>query len=153
MDTKKKEVLGNHKNAGQTYRPKGRPTEVDTHDFPDPKLGKAIPYGVYDLAANLGWVSVGVDHDTAEFAVAHNHPATGILREAGILVLLGLAVGTGLALAAGGAAQSLLYGLKPTDPLTLGASILGLSLVAVIASLLPAQRAATVDPMVALREE
>jgi putative ABC transport system permease protein len=76
-----------------------------------------------------------------------------ILREAGILVLIGLAVGTGLALAAGGAARSLLYGLKPTDPLTLGASILGLTLVALIASLLPAQRAATVHPMVALREE
>jgi ABC-type antimicrobial peptide transport system permease subunit len=76
-----------------------------------------------------------------------------ILREAGILVLIGLAVGTGLALAAGGAARSLLYGLKPTDPLTLGASVLGLTLVALIASLLPAQRAATVHPMVALREE
>jgi transposase len=70
VDTKKKEVLGNRKNAGRTYRPKGKPVEVDTHDFPDDKLGKAIPYGVYDLANNEAWVSVGIDHDTAEFAVA-----------------------------------------------------------------------------------
>jgi transposase len=70
VDTKKKEVLGNRKNAGRTYRPKGKPREVDTHDFPDAALGKAIPYGVYDLANNLAWVSVGIDHDTAEFAVA-----------------------------------------------------------------------------------
>jgi transposase len=70
VDTKKKEVLGNRKNAGRTYRPKGKPVEVDTHDFPDDKLGKAIPYGVYDLASNEAWVSVGIDHDTAEFAVA-----------------------------------------------------------------------------------
>jgi transposase len=70
VDTKKKEVLGNRKNAGRTYRPKGKPREVDTHDFPDKKLGKAIPYGVYDLANNVAWVSVGIDHDTAAFAVA-----------------------------------------------------------------------------------
>jgi transposase len=70
VDTKKKEVLGNRKNAGRTYRRKGKPVEVDTHDFPDEKLGKAIPYGVYDLANNEAWVSVGIDHDTAEFAVA-----------------------------------------------------------------------------------
>src|SRR3972149_6849475 len=70
VDTKKKEVLGNHKNAGRTYRPQGQPREVDTHDFPDAKLGKAIPYGVYDLENNEAWVSVGIDHDTAEFAVA-----------------------------------------------------------------------------------
>jgi len=70
VDTKKKEVLGNRKNPGRTYRPKGKPREVDTHDFPDAKLGKAIPYGVYDLANNDAWVSVGIDHDTAEFAVA-----------------------------------------------------------------------------------
>lgn len=70
VDTKKKEVLGNRKNAGRTYRRKGKPREVDTHDFPDAKLGKAIPYGVYDLANNDAWVSVGIDHDTAEFAVA-----------------------------------------------------------------------------------
>ena len=70
VDTKKKEVLGNRKNAGRTYRPKGKPVEVDTHDFPDAKLGKAIPYGVYDLQRNEAWVSVGIDHDTAAFAVA-----------------------------------------------------------------------------------
>jgi transposase len=70
VDTKKKEVLGNRKNPGRTYRRKGKPREVDTHDFPDDKLGKAIPYGVYDLANNDAWVSVGIDHDTAEFAVA-----------------------------------------------------------------------------------
>jgi transposase len=70
VDTKKKEVLGNRKNAGRSYRRKGKPVEVDTHDFPDDKLGKAIPYGVYDLANNEAWVSVGIDHDTAEFAVA-----------------------------------------------------------------------------------
>lgn len=70
VDTKKKEVLGNRKNPGRTYRRNGKPQEVDTHDFPDDKLGKAIPYGVYDLANNDAWVSVGIDHDTAEFAVA-----------------------------------------------------------------------------------
>lgn len=70
VDTKKKEVLGNLKNAGQTYRPKGQPEEVKTHDFPDPKLGKAIPYGVYDIHTNEAGVSVGISHDTAEFAVA-----------------------------------------------------------------------------------
>jgi transposase len=70
VDTKKKEVLGNRKNAGRTYRPQGKPREVDTHDFPDAKLGKAIPYGVYDLENNDAWVSIGIDHDTAVFAVA-----------------------------------------------------------------------------------
>jgi hypothetical protein len=69
VDTKKKEVLGNLKNAGKTYRPKGDPQEVKTHDFPDPKLGKAVPYGVYDIHGNEAGVSVGVSHDTAEFAV------------------------------------------------------------------------------------
>jgi transposase len=70
VDTKKKELVGDFKNGGREWRPEGKPEEVRVHDFIDPKLGKAIPYGVYDLAANLGWVSVGVDHDTAEFAVA-----------------------------------------------------------------------------------
>ena len=70
VDTKKKELVGDFKNGGREWQPKGQPEEVRVHDFIDPKLGKAIPYGVYDLAANLGWVSVGVDHDTAEFAVA-----------------------------------------------------------------------------------
>jgi transposase len=69
VDTKKKEVLGKLKNPGKTYRPRGRPTEVDVHDFPDPKLGKAIPYGVYDLQHNEAGVSIGITHDTAEFAV------------------------------------------------------------------------------------
>lgn len=70
VDTKKKEPLGNLKNPGRTYRPKGAPREVDMHDFPDPKRGKAVPYGVYDLAENTAGVSVGVSHDTAQFAVA-----------------------------------------------------------------------------------
>jgi transposase len=70
VDTKKKEPLGNKKNPGKEYRPKGSPREVDTHDFPDPQRGKAIPYGVYDMSHNEAWVSVGIDHDTAEFAVA-----------------------------------------------------------------------------------
>lgn len=70
VDTKKKEVLGNLKNPGRSYRPKRQPTEVDTHDFPDPQRGKAVPYGVYDIAENRAWVSVGISHDTAEFAVA-----------------------------------------------------------------------------------
>jgi hypothetical protein len=70
VDTKKKELVGEFKNAGEEWRPKGQPEKVNVHDFPDKKLGKAIPYGVYDLACNEGWVSVGIDHDTAEFACA-----------------------------------------------------------------------------------
>lgn len=69
VDTKKKELVGNFKNGGQEWRPKGEPEEVGVHDFLDRQKGKAIPYGVYDLGANKGWVSVGVDHDTASFAV------------------------------------------------------------------------------------
>ena len=69
VDTKKKEVLGNLKNPGGTYRPKGDPRKVKTHDFPDPALGKAVPYGVYDIHSNEAGVSVGISHDTAEFAV------------------------------------------------------------------------------------
>lgn len=69
VDTKKKETLGNLKNAGKSYRPKGAPEQVKTHDFPDPKLGKAVPYGVYDIHGNEAGVSVGISHDTAEFAV------------------------------------------------------------------------------------
>jgi Rhodopirellula transposase DDE domain len=69
VDTKKKEPLGNLKNPGQEWRPKGKPREVDDHDFPDPRKGKAVPYGVYDLSHNEAWVSVGVSSDTAEFAV------------------------------------------------------------------------------------
>ena len=69
VDTKKKELIGNYKNGGREYREKGTPLEVNAHDFPNPKLGKAIPYGVYDPTHNTGWVNVGTDHDTAEFAV------------------------------------------------------------------------------------
>ena len=70
VDTKKKELIGDFKNGGLEWQPKGSPEEVRVYDFIDPKLGKIAPYGVYDLAANQGWVSVGIDHDTAEFAVA-----------------------------------------------------------------------------------
>jgi hypothetical protein len=70
VDTKKKELVGDFKNAGKTWRPKGQPQQVRVHDFVDKKLGKAIPYGVYDMAKNAGWVSVGITHDTASFAVA-----------------------------------------------------------------------------------
>ncbi len=70
VDTKKKELVGRFKNAGRTWRPQGKPEPVRIHDFLDREQGKAIPYGVYDLGRNLGWVSVGVDHDTATFAVA-----------------------------------------------------------------------------------
>ncbi len=70
VDTKKKELIGCFQNKGREWHPKGNPTEVNVHDFPDKELGKVAPYGVYDLAANQGWVSVGIDHDTAEFAVA-----------------------------------------------------------------------------------
>ena len=69
VDAKKKELVGEFKNGGREWRPKGEPAQVSTHDFPDRELGKAIPYGVYDLAANAGWVNVGTDHDTAAFAV------------------------------------------------------------------------------------
>ncbi len=68
VDTKKKELVGDFKNAGQEWRPQGEPEEVRIHDFQDPALGKAIPYGVYDLANNQGWVSVGIHRDTAQFA-------------------------------------------------------------------------------------
>jgi hypothetical protein len=69
VDTKKKELVGDFKNNGREWRPQGQPEPVRVHDFADKKLGKAIPYGIYDLTANTGWVSVGIDHDTAEFAV------------------------------------------------------------------------------------
>jgi transposase len=70
VDTKKKELVGNYANGGAEWQPSGQPVGVLVHDFPDSRLGKAIPYGVYDLGANTGWVSVGCDHDTASFAVA-----------------------------------------------------------------------------------
>jgi len=69
VDTKKKENLGDKANVGREYRPKGSPREVDTHDFPDKKKGKAIPYGVYDIDQNEAWVSIGINSDTGEFAV------------------------------------------------------------------------------------
>jgi len=69
VDTKKKELVGDFKNAGREWQRKGEPVEVRMHDFADKELGKAIPYGVYDLGRNEGWVSVGITHDTAEFAV------------------------------------------------------------------------------------
>jgi Rhodopirellula transposase DDE domain len=68
VDTKKKELVGDFRNAGRQWRPKGWPEEVRVHDFVIPELGRAVPYGVYDIADNAGWVSVGVDHDTAAFA-------------------------------------------------------------------------------------
>ena len=70
VDTKKKELVGDFKNSGREWRPKGQPTAVRVHDFIIPELGRANPYGVYDLAHNRGWVSVGTDHDTAAFAVS-----------------------------------------------------------------------------------
>jgi len=70
VDTKKKELVGEFKNGGHEYRPAGQPERVSVHDFPDKDLGKAIPYGIYDVSANTGWVSVGTDHDTSAFAVA-----------------------------------------------------------------------------------
>ena len=69
VDTKKKELIGDFKNGGREWRPKGDPEPVRVHDFIDPELGKVAPYGVYDITTNQGWVSVGIDHDTAEFAV------------------------------------------------------------------------------------
>lgn len=69
VDTKKKELVGDYKNDGREWRPKGEPARVKVHDFKDPELGKVNPYGVYDVAADTGWVAVGTDHDTAEFAV------------------------------------------------------------------------------------
>ena len=69
VDTRKKELVGAYKNGGKEYRPTKSPEPVNVHDFPDKELGKAIPYGIYDVSANAGWVSVGTDHDTSAFAV------------------------------------------------------------------------------------
>jgi hypothetical protein len=69
VDTKKKELVGNYKNSGREWRPAGQPEPVKVHDFIDPELGKANPYGVYDLSTDTGWVTVGTDHDTSAFAV------------------------------------------------------------------------------------
>jgi hypothetical protein len=70
VDTKKKELVGTFKNGGREWQPTGQPELVNVHDFPDPAVGKAIPYGIYDIGRNAGWVTVGQDHDTASFAVA-----------------------------------------------------------------------------------
>ena len=69
VDTKKKELVGDFKNGGRELRPKGQPEPVRVHDFPIPDLGKAVPYGVYDISANAGWINLGISHDTAAFAV------------------------------------------------------------------------------------
>lgn len=69
VDTKKKELIGDFSNVGKEYRKQGSPVETRMHDFPDPQLGKVIPYGVYDIESNEGWVNVGINHDTAQFAV------------------------------------------------------------------------------------
>ena len=73
VDTKKKELIGDFKNGGRELRPKGEPELVRVHDFVIPELGKAAPYGIYDVTQNLGWVNVGTDHDTAAFAVSSIH--------------------------------------------------------------------------------
>ena len=69
VDTKKKELVGNFKSNGREWRPQGSPEEVRVHDFLIKELGRAVPYGIYDLTANPGWVSVGMNHDTSAFAV------------------------------------------------------------------------------------
>jgi DDE family transposase len=92
VDTKKKELLGDFRNGGREWQPAGRPAEVRVHDFMDPRLGKAIPYGVYDVTRNRGWVSVGIDHDTARFAVAalrrwwQRHGAAAFPTAGGVLI-------------------------------------------------------------------
>jgi hypothetical protein len=70
VDTKKKELLGNYANAGQQWRPVGKPVRVNVHDFPSPEVPRAYPYGIYELTRNRGFVNIGTDHDTATFAVA-----------------------------------------------------------------------------------
>lgn len=70
VDAKKKELIGNYQNDGQEWQPKGSPVPVKSHDFMDKQLGKVIPYGVYDMTQNQGWVTIGIDHNTAQFAVA-----------------------------------------------------------------------------------
>ena len=83
VDTKKKDLVGDFHNGGREWRPKGEPEKVRMHDFKDAELGKAIPYGVYDVGADAGWVSMGVDHDTASFAAPHpaNRAPRGALRQ------------------------------------------------------------------------
>ena len=74
------QLIGNYKNGGTDYRPQGDPRRVKVHDFEDEELGKIVPYGVYDLSANAGWVSVGITSDTAEFAVASSASFCGIAQ-------------------------------------------------------------------------
>ena len=98
VDTKKKELVGNFRNVGREWLPKGEPDEVRVHDFLDKELGKAIPYGVYDLTKNEGWVSVGIDHDTARFATEAIHrwwKKMGVKRHGGAKKLLIMADGGG----------------------------------------------------------
>jgi hypothetical protein len=83
VDAKKKEKVGEFKNGGREWQPKGKPVHAPTHDFEDKELGKSIPYGIWDSGRNEGWVSVGVDHDTAEFAVASIHGTTRLPASAG----------------------------------------------------------------------
>ena len=84
VDTKKKELVGDFKNAGREWRPKGEPELVRVHDFKDKLLGKAIPYGVYDIGSDQGWVNVGIDHDTAQFAVNSIRSLVGAPRPASL---------------------------------------------------------------------
>ncbi len=83
VDTKKKELVGDFKNAGRQWRPKDNPEQVRVHDFKDKDLGKAIPYGVYDMLNNQGWVSVGIDHDTAQFATRRRNDRKLWMRAVG----------------------------------------------------------------------
>jgi hypothetical protein len=92
VDTKKKELIGPYYNKGRRWLPQGEPEEVKVHDFIDPQEAKAIPYGIYDIAKNLGWVNVGCDHDTASFAVASirrwwNAMGSQVYPEAGQLLI------------------------------------------------------------------
>jgi len=98
VDAKKKENVGNFRNNGKEYQPKGKPEEVQVHDFMDKTLGKVTPYGVYDVTANQGWVSVGTDHDTAQFAAEAIHrwwKKMGLKRYRGAKRLLIMADGGG----------------------------------------------------------
>jgi hypothetical protein len=98
VDTKKKELVGEFRNGGREWRQKGEPVEVLVHDFMDKELGKAIPYGIYDLTENQGWVSVGIDHDTARFAAEAIHrwwKKMGSKRHRGANELLIMADGGG----------------------------------------------------------
>ena len=81
VDTKKKELVGHYKNGGKELRPKGKPEQVKVYDFVDKELGRANPYGVYDIADNSAWVSVGTDHDTAAFAVSQQFGGGGFRWE------------------------------------------------------------------------